>query len=374
MPFDTVDLRISLTKLLTAVVLVIVPLSFLGLYLTSRSYTSLEQAVGAQLRDVAQAGSTAVAQFINDRVAEVRVLAAEPAVVNAVNSANRTPAGVAEPLLSERIEKTEADWNNPAGERLVGEILSSPASLFLSRYKALEPRLLRITVSDKNGAVVAASDKPTHYLQTSQPYWQAVFAQGRGSTSVSDVLYSDEAQHEYIAISLPILDETSQQFIGAISALVGFGSPFGLMGLDQKGQGERRLLVHDDGTVIVGPNVNVSAKLKSDEFLAVRDALGTVRGRQAGYVVTNTPEGARIVGFADPGLNQTYPNLKWSVLVSYDMGEAMLPVLTVGRFAVFMVGLSLLLLILLGVYFYLHRKQQLADIVMEEPLSPDRAA
>jgi hypothetical protein len=56
------------------------------------------------------------------------------------------------------------------------------------------------------------------------------------------------------------------------------------------------------------------------------------------------------------------------------MGEAMLPVLTVGRFAVFMVGLSLLMLILLGVYFYLHRKQQLADIAMEEPLSPDRAA
>src|SRR6516164_429796 len=100
MPFDTVEVRISLTKLFTAVVLIIVPLSFLGLYLTSRSYTSLEQSVGAQLRDVAQADSTAIAQFINDRVREVRVLAAEPAVVNAVISANRTSAGVPEHALS----------------------------------------------------------------------------------------------------------------------------------------------------------------------------------------------------------------------------------------------------------------------------------
>jgi hypothetical protein len=374
MPFDTVEVRISLTKLLTAVVLVIVPLSFLGLYLTSRSYSSLEQAVGAHLRDLAQGDSSAVAQFINDRVAEVKVLAAEPAVANAVISANRASTGLSAAVLSDKIEKTEADWNRPAGERLAGDLLSSPASVFLSRYKSLEPRLLRITVSDKNGAVVAASDKPTHYLQTTQPYWQTVFSEGRSNPSVSDVLYSDEAQYEYIVISLPILDDASHQFSGAISALVGFGSPFGLLGFEEKGNSERRLLVRNDGTVIVGPNRNVSAKIKSNEYVAVRDALGAVQGRQAGYVVTNTPDGARIVGFADAGLNQSYPNLTWSVIASYDMSEAMLPVYMVGRFAVSMVGLSLLMLILLGVYFYLHRKQQLAVIAMEEPRHPDRAA
>jgi hypothetical protein len=42
MPFDTLEIRISLQKLLIGLVLVIVPLSFVGLYLTSQADTSLE--------------------------------------------------------------------------------------------------------------------------------------------------------------------------------------------------------------------------------------------------------------------------------------------------------------------------------------------
>ena len=42
MPFDTLEIRISLQKLLIGLILVNVPLSIVGLYMTSEAGTSLE--------------------------------------------------------------------------------------------------------------------------------------------------------------------------------------------------------------------------------------------------------------------------------------------------------------------------------------------
>jgi len=99
----------------------------------------------------------------------------------------------------------------------------------------------------------------------------------------------------------------------------------------------------------------------------VSDALGTLQGRQTGSVPTNIRNGNRIIGFADTGLKQSYPNLGWFIMISQDEQEALAPVRTVGRFALWMVVLGLLMLTMLAAYFFLHRKQELAQIEVMRP-------
>jgi len=83
------DIQISVQRLLTGLILVIVPFSVLGFYLTSNSDTSLRQAVGTHLKMAAQTDGAVVSQFISDRVVDVRVLAEEPSVLDAISAANR---------------------------------------------------------------------------------------------------------------------------------------------------------------------------------------------------------------------------------------------------------------------------------------------
>ena len=83
MPFDALEIRVSLQKLLIGLILVIVPLSFVGLYLTSESDTALEQTLGIHFRTIAQTEGAATAQFINDRTLDVAALAVNPASVEA---------------------------------------------------------------------------------------------------------------------------------------------------------------------------------------------------------------------------------------------------------------------------------------------------
>ena len=180
MPFDTLELRISLQKLLIGLTLVIVPLSFVGLYLASQAEASLEQTLGTHFRSVAQSDSMATSQFINDRVLDVAALASNPTVVDAITTAQRSHNGLDDSVIKARVEKIESTWETPQVDPLVKQILLSPTSQVLQRHREAEPRILKILVADETGATVAATDKPLHYVQPNEVYWRAVYGEGRG--------------------------------------------------------------------------------------------------------------------------------------------------------------------------------------------------
>jgi len=355
------DIHISLQRLLTGLIIVIVPLSVLGLYLTSKSDTNLRQAVGTNLKTFAQTDAAVASQFISDRVVDVRAFAEEPAVVDAIAAANRAYGGMSKEAITGRLEKVEQRWDTAEAARLVKEMLSSRAAGWLRRQRELNPRLLKVIAVDEVGAAVAATDKPVHYTQTDKEYWAAIYADGQGALNVTGVRFDEPTGSNYIGIGVPVLEPGTGRFIGAVSALVDISSLFSLLNQQQVGRSGRVLLVSGDGTVISAPNVSPALKLKSEEFLAVRDALGTVEGRQTGYVTTTMKNGSRLVGFAETDLAQNYPNLGWFVLVSQDQQEALAPVATLGQFALLMVLFGLLMLTLLVVYFFLHGQEQFEE-------------
>ena len=364
MPFDPLEIRVSLQKLLIGLILVIVPLSFVGLYLTSESDTALKQTLGIHFRTIAQTEATAIAQFINDRTLDVATLAVNPAVRNAIAETKRSRKALDNATTAARVRKIESAWDTPEVNSLVDALLSSPASQVLRQYREVDPRILKIIVADETGTTAAATDKPLHYIQPDQAYWQAVYGKGGGGIYVSELRYDDQSSFRYLEIGVPVLEEGTGRFVGAVNALVDVSSLLRRFQREDMGRTARSMLVKDDGTVISAPNVDASRKLKLDEYSAVSDALGTLQGRQRGYVVASRKGEDRIVGFADVGLKPKYSNLGWLVLVSQDEEEALAPFRSVAHFALSMVVLALLMLTLLTVYFFLHRKQRLESIEM----------
>ncbi|MGH9551144.1 MAG: cache domain-containing protein, partial [Terriglobales bacterium] len=312
---------------------------------------------------------------INDRVVDVAVLAGNPSVVDAIAAAQRSRKGLDDAVVTARVGKVVSAWETPQVGPLVKEILSSPTSQVLQHYREAEPRILKILVADETGATVAATDKPLHYVQPNEVYWQAVYGEGRGGTYVSEIRYDDQTRAHYLEIGLPVLEEGTHRFIGAVDALVDVTSLLSRFQRSELGKTARIMLVQDDGTVISASNMDPSLRLKASEYPTVHDALGTLQGRQAGYAVASMRGGGRIVGFADTGLKRIYPNLGWLILVSQDEQQALAPLLGLGHFALVMVVLALLMLTLLAAYFFLHRRQRFEDIQVgadEEP--PSRGA
>jgi Cache domain len=366
MPLNTFEVRVSLEKLLILLIVILVPLNFIGLYLTMESQSAVEQTTGTLLRDIAQSDAIAARQFVDDRVTNVAAIATQPAVVDAILAANRASAQMNDAAKAAKIANTENKWSTPEVDALVAGILASRASTSLRHYRELDPRFMKLIVLDANGVPVAATDKPAHYAPIEEVFWQGVFAQGKGSVYVTEVLFDGQGTANYIGIGIPVLDESSRRFIGAIHALVDVSGLFALLNREQPGRTTSTMLVKENGTVISAPNVTPAMEMKSEEYGAVRDALGTLQGRQAGYVVAGMRGGNRIVGFADTGLTPSYSNLSWFVMVSQSKREALAPVRTVGYFAILMVVVGLLMVTLLAAYFFLHRAQEIADIEVPE--------
>jgi len=363
MPAERYEVRIPLRRLLIALLLTVVPISIAGLFTISQSEKALEKTIGTHFQTIAESTASEISQFIHDRVIDVGVMATAPAVEEAISAASRAWSGMSDAAVAERIQGIEKGWNTPAAEPLVKQILGSPAARRLRRHQSVDPRFLRITVTDARGAVVAATHKTLDYFQADEDFWQALYAKGRGSVNVTDILFDEVTKSHYIGIGVPVLEEGSNRFIGTVDALVDLSTLFPFVNRVKLGPTARAALVKEDGTIIAAPEVNLSMNLKSEIYAAMQDALRTSEGRQTGYVLATVSGGAsKLIGFADTGLKGDYANLGWVVTVSQDRREAFAPTRAVIRLLAFMALVGLVAVVLLGVYFSLHRTVRITHI------------
>lgn len=363
MPSERFEFRVSYAKLLFWLLITLVPIAAVGLYSLSHSETSLSRTIGAHFTSIAESTSAEISQFIHDCVVDAGVIAIEPTIVDTVASANKAYAGMSEAAFNARVGGTEKVWNTPAANGIVERILAAPASKLLRRHREIDRRLLRITVTDERGTVVAATHKTIDYFQGDEEFWQAIYAQGRGAINLTDVLYDEVTKSHYIGVGVPVLEESTNRFLGAVDALVDISSLFPIVNRQQVGLTARTLLVKEDGTVIAGAGISLANIVKSRELSALRDAFGTLGGHPPGYLVTDVEGGGRrMIGFADTGLKRDYRNLDWFVTVSQEEREAFAPVRGVARMLAFLVLLALITVTLSAVYFSIHRRVPMAGI------------
>lgn len=366
---DRLEIRVSLTKVLLILIVVIVPLSIVGLVLTENSDRSLDNAIGNDFKSMAQQYSNQASQYVRDRVADVMVLATNPAVTSAVSGQGNAAAAPG----SNRAPHATAAQNGAAGG-----VLNSVASQLLRNRRTQDPRFLGFTLTDQNGNVVAASQQPLQSSYAQDAQWQSVYNNGQGKPRISDIVDDEFTKSYYVNVGVPVADQSSGNTIGVLSAAVNvtpllneFKSPVG--------NGARVELVSEDGTIISAPNTDVFAHTRSQTLDALRDSMGTIQPTQNSAQKATVRGGPYLIGFAGTGLKQLSDNLNWIVLVSQDEHQATAPIRQLVHFALVMVILALFMLTLLCVYYFLHRSQRFEDIegaypVDETPAESNRAA
>ncbi|MGQ9919110.1 MAG: cache domain-containing protein [Bryobacteraceae bacterium] len=371
MPGDRYELRIPLRRLLTGLMLTVIPICAIGLIVVSRAGQALDRQWGRYFRTIAEFTASEVATFFHERILAVGTLAADPLIVETVKRANAAYGGRSEQAISERISQIEREWNTPKGEIHARPILSNAAARLMVKWRDRDRRFLRLTLTDKQGAVVAATHKTLDYFQADEDFWQAIYAQGRGAVHITDVLYDDVTKSYYVGLGVPVMDDESNTFIGALDALIEVSSIFPLLHRLDLGPTSRMLLVKGDGTVIHAPNVLLSMNVKSAEFHAAQESMAAGPSRWPGYVIAPLPGGETvIIGYGSPGLEESFPNLNWRVLVAQNTRDAFAPTRGILRLLYLMIGAGLAGVTLVAMYFALHRRRELAHLEPEKEEAP----
>jgi len=375
MPLDSLEFRTSLQKLLVGLILILVPLTVFGFYVAMQGDSHIRQANGENFRSLTLTAAESTSEFIARSVRDVSVIANTPGPVQAVTLANHQYERLSQDAIRAKIDAIDQAWQSSDTDGLSAKILTSDLAGQLRRVRELEPTLLKITVFDVTGSTVAATDRPANYSQTDREFWRVLSSGASGAINVSELRYDDQSRLYYVSIAYPILQEGTGRFIGAVTATVDVSPLFAQLNRRQIGRTGRLFLVQEGGTVIEAPGVTPSMKIKSEEYAAIRDALGSLRGREAGYIFATLSNGeSYLIGFADTGLKEAYPNLPWIVLASQEAREVTGPVRNMTAFALLVMILALLILSLLAAYVFLHRKQELEDIETPEDKARRAAA
>ena len=374
MPSDRFEFRVSFRKLLLGLAVTLIPISLAGLYSLTASERALERAIGGHFRAISESTAAEVSLVIQELVREASMIAVDPQLNDAVAASNQSYGSLSDDAISQRVSRIDQQWTTGGADATVRDILASSASRSLRRHRELDPRILRITVTDAKGATVAATHKTLDYYQADEAYWQAIYAGGRGAVNITDLLYDEVTKSNYLGVGVPVLEQGTNRFIGTVDALVDVSSLAPILNRLQIGPTGRALLLKEDGTIISGPSINLAMNLKSQEFAALQDS------RQSGMLTSPTgyftadlsSVGRQLIGFADTGLRRDYGNLGWYVMVSQASVEAFAPVRAVDRMIAFLSLLGIVMVTLLAVYFSLHRAEKIEDFAAAITESEER--
>ncbi len=355
--------QISVKRLLLGLLLTFGPISILALYASSNLGRQSQQVHGEKLRDSAEAAAYRIRDRVRSKVVEAALTASDTAVLRIVRESNGQYGRVSDDEIQARLVARDKDWNTPKGQQIAESMLANPASQALRRILTLDPDFLRITVTDRHGATVAATHKTLDYYQADEQYWQDIFVTGRGAVSLTDVLYDEATKHQYIGVGVPVVDGNNI-LIGTLDALVDIASLFPIVNTTDLGAEGRMALVKSDSSIIAGSGgVSLSDRAQSVDYEAIRDAGKRFEGLSTGYMKAKfSGNEDRLVAFADTGLGREFRNLEWHVVASQNATDVLGPSSVTQALIMTIALLTLASVVFIAVYFSLHRQSEIEEI------------
>lgn len=313
-------------RIVWAIVLVgCIPL-MIGLILAYVSgMRSLRDVIGGNLQAVAVQAADRVTMLVQGEVQSVRLLGSAPLrvrqPVEAANQSYPQDPSAMQAMIAERVQVWEQGGD---GAR---RLMNAELSRFLLGTKVRDgDKVVGLLIVDKQGALVAASSDPDHFVFANEPWWAAIHAGGVEQVYVSGLIPAQEGSfrtpEETIDIAVPILDERQHTVIGAVKASYRFDTLFAMINQLRIGQTGHAMLFDAAGHPLVCPILPRQAHRIPGQLMSMIVSMqpGWGIAEDDGHGATDT-----VVGFA-PVTGLPLPDSSWHIFVRQQPGESYAPI------------------------------------------------
>jgi methyl-accepting chemotaxis protein len=328
------------TKLILAF-LVVALLSVGGVALLSSRATqdALTRQVGANLHSLADSRARALGDVIDRQADLLETFALGKLIQDGAALATSTYSGDSAAIRAS-IEKLDQRWVAAKDDDpLIHVHLNNQYASELKEYHAAFPDQTNIYLTDKYGAVVAASERPPDYDQSDKEWWRAAYNGGQGAAYMGQPQFDESKKVISIAIALPIYAHASHEIVGVLHSTYNLNSLAAILAAGHFGDtGDNDLLLSD------GRLFDAKGTLRSGSAAELEQLK---QGASADYVQTIFNGEARLVSLS-PVISQDVDHvgiiggLGWRLAVHQDSAEAFQPVGAALRSTLF-AGLAALL-------------------------------
>jgi cache domain-containing protein len=320
---------------------------------------------GEHLAFIAQQTAAVVDAYVYRKILDVSLLGRTPEV------RQTSAAASAQPVDAARIRALDEQWvRSGQVPPPLASLFDTSASRFFADIVAHDQVYRELLLTDRQGRLVAASNRATDYDQADEDWWKAAFDDGvRGRVSVTDVRWDDSARTLALEVAVPVAEPGSERLVGVMKAVIDARELLASVAGLQPGVTGQATLVRDNGSIVFSrttpdPNARFFATQQLAEGLQrLRGAPG--QGDERLHFRADGPDGApQVVGVAPSQLSRSYPNVTWLVAISQSEEEFLAPMRSVGWYLAAVFGVALILVLLLALWFSMRLAAPQVDIDM----------
>ena len=258
------------------------------------SKTSLEQSIGSGFQEIARSTAIRIAAAVDGEIDRAERLAIVPVhVQRVVEASNRRYEGRRESDVRRLLAQAAAAW--PARIRADGPAPLAISAAYLKTWADKSNYYVRVTVTDRRGAVVVSTDPRISYLNADQAWWRQAFRGDRDSAYVSS-LRVDPVLNDYVFdVAVPVLDKRRNEPIGVVGLVVRRDVLMNTILPIRIGDTGHGMLMDTEGTPLICPVLPPTAHLIHEALLNQ-----LARDRPLWFVADDDAHGGRdaIVGAA----------------------------------------------------------------------------
>jgi len=368
------------TRVLTAFFFAAMPFVAFGSFIVvNQAKNQLRESVGVSLEQRAVQTKLALEQYVGEQVVQLRVLALDPDVLQALTAPAR-------PVPEADVRQIEQAWASGKDEKLNASLLESPLAARLKPLSLVRPSVKRLQIVDTSGRVVAASNRGGRLFHAESEWFKDLAAQeGEPEVHLGQLYRAPGSTVNLLEIAFPVRSR-DDVWLGAVRALLDASDLYTVLAPVRIGRtGHASLIRATDGMILASDESERILKMPFPGFDSLRNAVeGFPLGESGEQIFARTGprrgywtipdvkakdengrdllvEPARLVGFSP--IDQI-PDVNWMVTVEQDLSEALAPIGSVTRYLWFHFIGVFATVILLALYFSF----KLEKPVMEEEL------
>lgn len=209
------------TKLLISVIsLTILSVGALAITGYYNSRANLISNAGAGLKSVANSQAAAVSNVLIQQAHVLQSFNLSKIVQDRVDEANASYSADAS-VVQQQINLIDEQWRaadaaNNDDAAVVRPILTSEVASELREFKDTFPENAEVFVTDRYGALVAASNRTSDYYQADEEWWQAAFNDGKGAIYFGQPEFDQSSKTFGIILAVPIRSHGSNEVTGVV--------------------------------------------------------------------------------------------------------------------------------------------------------------
>ncbi len=305
----------------------------------------LSRMVGDKVGYMAEAEMTRIAHILDTELVALSGLSVDANIVEVVSQADVKYAS-GEAMAKSQIEAYDRVWRESSTESaLVQQIIdpnrNSITAQLLDFQRAL-PDYTEILITDRYGALIAATMRPSKYAYSDKHWWTSAYNGGVGAFFVGRPEYDPAFGSMKIRFAIPVYSPEDYTVIGVMSALVE------VQVLQIQASAHHVVLTDEQGWIIAGSDPKyiglfVPENWMMPDYMFREGAIETVD--ETGTPILLGAGFSTKVNLAHSATNEVLHNLHWRIFVYQPLKEAYAPISHILRLSL----LSVLIFVILAV-------------------------